>query len=146
MCTFCLTNEEAKICKQFVDQNDYIKVGKYKKIFSTQSVNKTIGQIIYEKRKAKRWTQKKLAERAGLSTTMISRIVNNKNSRNGEFNLEFDMIVRLSIGLEMGEKGLLLLLRAAYPTIFSALDNRETFLLFVSRLEDEKDRAEKAKK
>ena len=92
------------------------------------------------------WTQKKLAERAGLSTTMISRIVNNKNSRNGEFNLEFDMIVRLSIGLEMGEKGLLLLLRAAYPTIFSALDNRETFLLFVSRLEDEKDRAEKAKK
>ena len=92
------------------------------------------------------WTQKKLAERAGLSTTMISRIVNNKNSRNGEFNLEFDMIVRLSIGLEMGEKGLLLLLRAAYPTIFSALDNRETFLLFLSRLEDEKDRAEKAKK
>lgn len=92
------------------------------------------------------WTQKKLAERAGLSTTMISRIVNNKNSRNGEFNLEFDMIVRLSIGLEMGEKGLLLLLRAAYPTIFSALDNRETFLLFVSRLEDENDRAEKAKK
>lgn len=92
------------------------------------------------------WTQKKLAERAGLSTTMISRIVNNKNSRNGEFNLEFDMIVRLSIGLEMGEKGLFLLLRAAYPTIFSALDNRETFLLFVSRLEDEKDRAEKAKK
>ena len=92
------------------------------------------------------WTQKKLAERAGLSTTMISRIVNNKNSRNGEFNLEFEMNVRLSIGLEMGEKGLLLLLRAAYPTIFSALDNRETFLLFVSRLEDEKDRAEKAKK
>ena len=92
------------------------------------------------------WTQKKLAERAGLSTTMVSRIVNNRNSRNGEFNLEFDMIVRLSIGLEMGEKGLLLLLRAAYPTIFSALDNRETFLMFISRLEDEKERAEKAKK
>ena len=92
------------------------------------------------------WTQKKLAERAGLSTTMVSRIVNNRNSRNGEFNLEFDMIVRLSIGLEMGEKGLLLLLRAAYPTIFSALDNRETFLLFMSRLEQEKDRAKRAKK
>ena len=92
------------------------------------------------------WTQKKLAERAGLSTTMVSRIVNNRNSRNGEFNLEFDMIVRLSIGLEMGEKGLLLLLRAAYPTVFSALDNRETFLMFISRLEEEKERAEKAKK
>ena len=92
------------------------------------------------------WTQKKLAERSGLSTTKVSRIVNNRNSRNGEFNLEFDMIVRLSIGLEMGEKGLLLLLRAAYPTIFSALDNRETFLLFISRLEEEKERAEKAKK
>ena len=92
------------------------------------------------------WTQKKLAERAGLSTTMVSRIVNNRNSRNGEFNLEFDMIVRLSIGLEMGEKGLLILLRAAYPTIFSALDNRETFLVFISRLEEEKERAEKAKK
>ena len=92
------------------------------------------------------WTQKKLAERAGLSTTMVSRIVNNRNSRNGEFNLEFDMIVRLSIGLEMGEKGLLLLLRTAYPTIFSALHNRETFLVFISRLEEEKERAEKAKK
>ena len=77
---------------------------------------------------------------------MVSRIVNNRNSRNGEFNLEFDMIVRLSIGLEMGEKGLLLLLRAAYPTIFSALDNRETFLMFISRLDDEKKCAEKAKK
>ena len=92
------------------------------------------------------WSQKKLADRAGLSTTMVSRIVNNRNSRNGEFNLEFDMIVRLSIGLEMGEKGLLLLLRAAYPTIFGALDNRETFLVFTSRLEEEKERAEKAKK
>ena len=92
------------------------------------------------------WTQKKLAERSGLSTTKVSRIVNNRNSRNGEFNLEFDMIVRLSIGLEMGEKGLLLLLRAAYPTIFSALDNRETFLMFISRLEEEKERAVKAKK
>ena len=92
------------------------------------------------------WTQKKLAERSGLSTTKVSRIVNNRNSRNGEFNLEFNMIVRLSIGLEMGEKGLLLLLRAAYPTIFSALDNRETFLVFTSRLEEEKERAEKAKK
>ena len=92
------------------------------------------------------WSQKKLADRAGLSTTMVSRIVNNRNSRNGEFNLEFVMIVRLSIGLEMGEKGLLLLLRAAYPTIFSALDNRETFLVFTSRLEEEKERAEKAKK
>lgn len=92
------------------------------------------------------WSQKKLADRAGLSTTMVSRIVNNRNSRNGEFNLEFDMIVRLSIGLEMGEKGLLLLLRAAYPPIFSALDNRETFLVFISRLEEEKERAEKTKK
>ena len=76
---------------------------------------------------------------------MVSRIVNNRNSRNGEFNLEFDMIVRLSIGLEMGEKGLLLLLRAAYPTIFSALDNRETFLMFISRLDDEKKCAERLK-
>ena len=92
------------------------------------------------------WSQKKLADRAGLSTTMVSRIVNNRNSRNGEYNLEFKMIVRLSIGLEMGEKGLLLLLRAAYPTIFSALNNRETFLMFISRLEEEKERAEKAKK
>ena len=56
------------------------------------------------------------------------------------------MIVRLSIGLEMGEKGLLLLLRAAYPTIFNALDNRETFLMLMSRLEEEKERAEKTKK
>ena len=92
------------------------------------------------------WSQKKLADRAGLSTTMVNRIVNNRNSRNGEYNLEFKMIVRLSIGLEMGEKGLLLLLRAAYPTIFSALNNRETFLMFISRLEEEKERAEKAKK
>ena len=72
--------------------------------------------------------------------------MNNRNSRNGEFNLEFDMIVRLSVGLEMGEKGLLLLLRAAYPTIFNALDNRETFLMLMSRLEEEKERAEKTKK
>ena len=94
----------------------------------------------------KGWSQKKLAERAGLSRTMISRIVNNRNSRNGNFDLDIDMILKLSIGLEMGEKGLLLLLRAAYPTVFGALDNRETFLVFTSRLEEEKERAEKAKK
>ena len=94
----------------------------------------------------KGWTQKKLAERAGLSKTMVSRIVNNRNSRNGNFDLDIDVILKLSIGLEMGEKGLLLLLRAAYPTVFGALDNRETFIMLASRLEEEKERAEKAKK
>ena len=94
----------------------------------------------------KGWSQKKLAERAGLSKTMISRIVNNRNSRNGNFDLDIDMILKLSIGLEMGEKGLLLLLRAAYPTVFGALDNRETFIMLTSRLEEEKECAEKAKK
>ena len=94
----------------------------------------------------KSWTQKKLAERAGLSKTMVSRIVNNRNSRNGNFDLDIDVILKLSIGLEMGEKGLLLLLRAAYPTVFGALDNRETFIMLASRLEEEKERAEKAKK
>ena len=94
----------------------------------------------------KGWKQKKLAERSGLSTTMISRIVNNRNSRNGNFDLDIDMILKLSIGLEMGEKGLLLLLRAAYPTVFGALDNRETFIMLTSRLEEEKECAEKAKK
>ena len=94
----------------------------------------------------KGWSQKKLAERAGLSKTMVSRIVNNRNSRNGNFDLDIDMILKLSIGLEMGEKGLLLLLRAAYPTVFGALDNRETFIMLTSRLEEEKERAEKAKK
>lgn len=58
-----LKDEDAERCKQFADKDEYIRVGKYKKTYSTNSTRKTIGQIIYEKRKAKGWTIKKLAEK-----------------------------------------------------------------------------------
>lgn len=58
-----LKDEDAERCKQFADKDEYIKVGKYKKTFSTNSTRKTVGQIIFEKRKAKGWTKKKLAEK-----------------------------------------------------------------------------------
>lgn len=63
MCAFCLTNEEAERCKQFADKGEYVKVGKYKKKYPTNSAKKTIGQILFEKRKAKGWTQQKLASK-----------------------------------------------------------------------------------
>lgn len=63
MCAFCLTNEEAEKCKQFVDKDEYVKVGKYKNKISACSTRKTVGQIIFEKRKAKGLTQNKLAQK-----------------------------------------------------------------------------------
>jgi ribosome-binding protein aMBF1 (putative translation factor) len=58
-----LTNEDAERCKQFADKGEYIKVGKYQEKYSTNSVQKTVGQILWEKRKARGWTQKKLASK-----------------------------------------------------------------------------------
>ena len=67
-----LTNEDAERCKQFADKDEYLRVGKYKKKYSTNNAKKTIGQIIYEKRKAKRWTQKKLAEKIDACATTLA--------------------------------------------------------------------------
>lgn len=56
-------DEDAERCKLYADKDEYIRVGKYKKIYSTNSTRKTVGQIIYEKRKAFNLTQKKLAKK-----------------------------------------------------------------------------------
>ena len=64
-----LREEDAMRCKQFADKDEYIKVGKYKKKISTNSAKKTVGQILFEKRKAMRWTQKKLAEKIDVCDT-----------------------------------------------------------------------------
>ena len=58
-----LTSEDAQRCKQFADRGEYIKVGKYRKKYSTNNAKKTIGQIIFEKRRARGWSQDKLAEK-----------------------------------------------------------------------------------
>ena len=58
-----LTNEDAGRCKQFADRGEYVKVGKYKNKHPTNSTKKTVGQILFEKRKARGWTQNKLAEK-----------------------------------------------------------------------------------
>ena len=58
-----LTNEDAERCKQFADKDEYIRIGKYKKKFSTISAKKTVGQILFEKRKARGWTQNKISEK-----------------------------------------------------------------------------------
>lgn len=67
-----LTNEDAERCKQFADKDEYIRVGKYKKTYSTNSTRKTVGQILYEKRKARKWTIKKLAEKIDCRPTTLS--------------------------------------------------------------------------
>lgn len=67
-----LKDEDAERCKQFADKDEYIRVGKYKKIYSTNSTRKTIGQILYEKRKARKWTIKKLAEKIDCCPTTLS--------------------------------------------------------------------------
>lgn len=85
MCAFCLTNEEAEKCKQFADKNEYIKIGKYKKAHSTNSTRKTIGQIIFEKRKVKRWTQEKLAEKIDACQGTVAAWENNDSYPNALF-------------------------------------------------------------
>lgn len=64
-----LTNEDAERCKQFADRGEYVKVGKYKKKYPTNSAKKTVGQILFEKRKARGWTQKKIAEKIDVCAT-----------------------------------------------------------------------------
>lgn len=67
-----LREEDATRCKQFADKGEYVKVGKYKKKYSTTSTKKTVGQIIFEKRKINGWTKKKLAEKIDVSPSTIS--------------------------------------------------------------------------
>lgn len=67
-----LTNEDAERCKQFADKDEYIKVGKHKKKISANSTRKTVGQIIFEKRKLKGWTKKKLAEKIDVCAGTLS--------------------------------------------------------------------------
>jgi ribosome-binding protein aMBF1 (putative translation factor) len=56
-----LKDSDAEKCKQFADKDTYVRVIRRKKHIS--HTKKTIGQIIYEKRNAKRWTQAKLGEK-----------------------------------------------------------------------------------
>lgn len=69
MCAFCLTNEEAERCKHFADKGEYVRVGKYKKKHPTNSTKKTVGQILFEKRRSRGWTQNKIAEKIDVCTT-----------------------------------------------------------------------------
>lgn len=63
ICPYYLKDEDAEKCKHFADKDEYIRVGKYKNKYSTNSTSKTVGQILWEKRKARRWSQEKLAEK-----------------------------------------------------------------------------------
>jgi DNA-binding XRE family transcriptional regulator len=64
-----LREEDATRCKQFADKGEYIKVGKYKKKYPANSTKKTVGQILFEKRRARGWTQNKIAEKIDVCTT-----------------------------------------------------------------------------
>lgn len=58
-----LTNEDAERCEQFANKDEYIKVGKYKNKYSINGTRKTVGQILFEKRKSRGWSRDKLAEK-----------------------------------------------------------------------------------
>lgn len=75
-----LTNEDAERCKQFADKNEYIRVGKYKKKYSTNGTRKTIGQIIREKRKERGWTLEKLAGKLGVTLQTLSHWERNEST------------------------------------------------------------------
>ena len=68
-CKQCLHNKvcphlkdtDAERCKQFADKDDYVRV--VRRRIHKNGTMKTVGQIIYEKRNAKKLTQKKLAEK-----------------------------------------------------------------------------------
>lgn len=57
-----LKDEDAERCKLYADKNDYVKINR-NKIHQNVGARKTIGEIIYEKRKAFNLTQKKLAQK-----------------------------------------------------------------------------------
>lgn len=62
ICPYCLNAEDAEKCKQFVNKDEYVRI-KISKAHKQRRNMKTIGDIIYEKRKIKGLTQKKLAEK-----------------------------------------------------------------------------------
>ncbi len=66
-----LKDEDAERCKQFADKDEYVRVHRYKR-HTKQGATKTIGQIIYEKRKVMGLTIKKLAEKIDASPTTLS--------------------------------------------------------------------------
>ena len=57
-----LKDTDAERCQQYANEDEYIKIVGHKKQYTTNGKGKTIGQIIYEKRKTRGWTEKKLAE------------------------------------------------------------------------------------
>ena len=67
-----LKDTDAERCKVYADKDEWLRVGRYKKTYSTNNPRKTIGQIIYEKRKSRKWTIKKLAEKIDCCESTLS--------------------------------------------------------------------------
>lgn len=75
-----LRDEDAERCKQFADKDTYVRVIRRRKHIS--HTRKTIGQIIYEKRNAMRWTQEKLAEKIDSCANTVAAWENDRSSPN----------------------------------------------------------------
>jgi DNA-binding XRE family transcriptional regulator len=65
-----LRDEDAERCKQFADKDEYIIVKRNKR--NTNGTTKTIGQVLYEKRKERKLTRKSLAEKVDVCPSTIT--------------------------------------------------------------------------
>lgn len=70
VCKLYLKEEDAERCKHYSHKEEWVRVKRYKHHF--KNGRKTIGQIIYEKRKLRKLTQNKLAEKIDCCATTLA--------------------------------------------------------------------------
>lgn len=78
---------------------------------------KTFSELLESYMKAKGFSGAKLAEESNLSPAMISRMLNNTNSRGKPFHPTIEDILAISIALGIGEDGYNKLVNTAFPSL-----------------------------
>ena len=78
---------------------------------------KTFSELLEAYMQAKGFRGAKLAEESNLSPAMISRMLNNTNSRGKPFHPALEDILAISIALGIGEEGYNELVNAAFPSL-----------------------------
>ena len=71
VCKLFLNPEDAEKCTEYAGEDEWTRAKRYKGV-DDKSAMKTIGQIIRDKRKANRWTIKKLAEMLDTNRNTLS--------------------------------------------------------------------------
>lgn len=82
-----------------------------------ENEQKTFSEVLEEYMNAKGFSGAKLAEESNLSPAMISRMLNNTNSRGKPYHPEIEDIMAISVALGIGEEGFDKLVHAAYPSL-----------------------------